>query len=215
MAESLNPTLISRIYCALHADWTQTAAARRAAAAGLVVLAGVAALRPDPAARHVDVVVTTHDVGPATALGRGDVVLESRLAATVPDGAANDPTAVLGAILTGPARRGEILTDLRLLGRRLAEATAGPNARMVPVHPADGALADLLQPGDVVDVVAAAETDSGTGVPRIVATGGVVVLVSGAAHNGSDRVVLLALPQTAADNVAGTTLVQAVTLTLH
>jgi hypothetical protein len=124
---------------------------------------------------------------------------------------------VAGSTLAGPARRGEVLTDVRLLGRRLAESTAGPNARIVPVHPADGALADLVRPGDVVDVIAASGTESRTN-PRIVATDAVVVLVS-AKHKDQaatgDRVILLALPAGSANAVAGAALVQTVTLTLH
>lgn len=219
MAESLNPTLISRVAAALHTDWVHSVPVRRVAAGGLVVLAGVAAVRPDPAGKQVDVVVTTHDIGPGTALTADDVSVQSRLAATIPDGAAVDPATVLGARLAGPARRGEVLTDLRMLGRHLTEAAAGPDARIVPVHPNDSALADLLHPGDVVDVVAAAQTDPGVdsqATPRVVAAGGVVVLVSGDRRNTTDdRVVLVALPAAAATAVAGATLVQPVTLTLH
>ena len=50
---------------------------------------------------------------------------------------------VVGSTLAGPARRGEVLTDVRLLGPRLAESAAGPNARIVPLHLADSALLDL------------------------------------------------------------------------
>ncbi|MGH3561022.1 MAG: SAF domain-containing protein, partial [Mycobacterium sp.] len=110
---------------------------------------------------------------------------------------------------------GEVLTDVRLLGERLAEATAGPDARIVPVHPADGALIDLVRPGDVVDVVAASDTDPHAS-PRIVATGAIVVLVSDRQKGAADdRVVLVALPATAANAVAGAALVQTVTLTLR
>jgi len=38
-----------------------------------------------------------------------------------------------------------------------ALSAAGPDARIVPVHPADSALIDLVRPGDVVDVVAASD----------------------------------------------------------
>ena len=44
MGESLNPTLLSRFSRALRPDFTRTLLARRVAAGGLVVLAGVAAL---------------------------------------------------------------------------------------------------------------------------------------------------------------------------
>ncbi|PRC52097.1 flagellar biosynthesis protein FlgA, partial [Mycobacterium sp. ITM-2017-0098] len=63
--------------------------------------------------------------------------------------------AVVGTTLAGPARRGEVLTDVRVLGPRLAESAAGPDARIVPIPLADAALMDVLRPGDIVDIVAA------------------------------------------------------------
>jgi Flp pilus assembly protein CpaB len=213
MAESLNPTLATRVSQSLRADWTRTVLARRVAAGGLVVLAGIAAIRSNPEGDRIEVVVATRDIGPGTALTADDISLESRLAATVPDGASADLPKVLGAKLVGAVRRGEVITDVRLLGERLAEATAGPDARIVPIHPFDGALIDLLRPGDVVDVVAASNAGPQAS-PRIVATGGIVVLVSDN-HAAGDRVVLVALPAADANAVAGVALVQTVTLILR
>lgn len=215
MRESLDPAWISRVSQSLRPDWTRTVLVRRIVAGGLVVLAGIAALRSNPDGDRVQVVVAVRDISGGSALTDADVILESRLATTVPDGAPTDLAAVRGATLTGPARRGEVLTDVRLLGQRLAEATAGPDARIVGVHPADGALIDLLHPGDVVDVLAALDTDPQAS-PRMVATGGVVVLVSEQQKStGDERVVLVALPATAANAVAGAALVAKVTLTLR
>ncbi len=195
--------------------------ARRVAAAGLVVLAGLAALRSNPDGDCAEVVVAARDLRPGAALTLDDVHLEKRLAATVPDGSQEDLGAVVGSTLAGPTRRGEVLTDVRLLGTRLAESTAGPGARIVPLHLADSALIDLVRVGDVVDVLAAPATDAQpTGQPlsRVVATDAVVVLVSArqkAQAADSDRVVLVALPARVANTVAGSALGQAVTLTLH
>ena len=88
------------------------------------------------------------------------------MATTVPDGTQSDLAAVVGATLAGPARRGEALTDVRLLGPRLAESAAGPNARIVPVHLDDTALLDLIRAGDVVDVLAAGADTPGAPTPR-------------------------------------------------
>lgn len=193
--------------------------ARRTAAGLLVVLAAVAALRPDPAGERTDVVIALRDLTPGTPLRDGDVTVESRLATTVPDGATGDIGVALGATLTGPARRGEILTDVRLLGTRLTEASAGPDARIVPLHLADDALVDLIRPGDVVDVLAAGSTDIGPDAPpEVVATEAVVVLVSAepAGPAGSaQRVVLVALPRHAANAVAGAALTRQITVTFH
>lgn len=219
MAESsLNPSLVSRISAFLRPDWTRTVRARRFAAAGLVMLAGVAALRSNPEDDRSEVVVAAQDLRPGTALTPGDVRLEKRSATTLPpDGSQADLDAVVGSTLASPTRRGEVLTDVRLLGSRLAESTAGPDARIVPLHLADSALVDLVRVGDVVDVLAAPVTDSPAAL-RLLATDAIVVLVSAqqkAQAADSDRVVLVALPARLANTVAGAALGQTVTLTLH
>jgi len=214
---SLNPSLSSRISQWLRPDWSRTVLARRIAAAGFVVLAAVAALRPNPDGEHAQVVVAARDLGPGAALTTDDVRLEKRLVPTIPDGSQSDLSAVVGSTLAGPARRGEVLTDVRLLGRRLAESAAGPEARIVPVRPADSALTELVRPGDVVDVVAASDAGS-QAAPRVVATSAIVVLVSAkqkAQSATADRVVLVALPAAAATAVAGAALTQTVTLVLR
>ncbi len=198
-------------------DWSRTVLARRIAAGALVLLAGVAALRPDPDDDRTSVVVASRDLMPGAELTADDVRIETRSVPTVPDGSRTDVGSVVGATLAGPARRGEVLTDVRLLGRRLAESAAGPDARIVAVHPADSALIDLVRPGDVVDVVAAAE-GSTQATPHVVATDAIVVSVSAkpkAQSANTDRVVLLALPASTATAVAGAALVATVTLTLH
>jgi Flp pilus assembly protein CpaB len=221
MGESLNPSPASRLAQALRPDWTRTAAARRVTAGALVVLAGVAALRPDPADGRADVVVFAHDLAPGVELTTADLRIESRSKTTIPDGSQADPATLVGSTLAGPARRGEVITDVRLLSPRLAEATAGPDARVVPLRLADAALLDLIRPGDVVDVLAADSATPGGAVdeqPRVVATDAVVVLVSEEVTSpgrGDDRVVLVALPAHTANEVAGASLTQAVTLTLH
>mgnify|MGYP005809713519 CR=1 FL=1 len=222
---SLNPSLLSRLSTWLRPDWTRTVLARRVAAGGLVVLAGLAALRSNPAGDYAEVLVADHDLRPGAALTPADVRLEKRLAATIPDGSLADVSAVAGSTLAGPTRRGEVLTDVRLLGSRLAEAAvaskAGPGARIVPLRLADSALIDLVRVGDVVDVLAAPPTGSPEtpqAVPKVVATDAVVVLVSTKPKvqaGDGDRVVLVALPARVANSVAGSALGQVVTLTLH
>jgi hypothetical protein len=216
---------LRRVSTSLRPDWTRTVLARRVAAGGLVVLAGIATLRSNPDGDRADVVVAARDLRPGTALTLDDVRIERRLAATVPDGSQANLGAVVGSTLAGPTRRGEVLTDVRLLGSRLAEAAigpkAGPGARIVSLHLADSALTDLVRVGDVVDVLAAPATDSpatGQAVSRVVATDAVVVLVSAkpkAQAADGDRVVLVALPARVANAVAGSALGQTVTFVLH
>lgn len=217
---SLNPNLFGRLLL-LRPDWTRTVLARRVAAGGLVVLAGVAALRSNPAGDYAEVVVAAHDLRPGAALTPADVRLEKRLVTSIPDGSLADVNAVTASTLAGPTRRGEVLTDVRLLGSRLADSTAGPGARIVPLRLADSALIDLVRVGDVVDVLAAPASpgpEPPQVAPRVVATDAVVVLVSAkpkAQTADGDRVVLVALPARVANAVAGSALGQAVTLTLH
>jgi Flp pilus assembly protein CpaB len=218
MGESLNPSPLTRLWFGLRPDWTRTVAARRAAAGGLVVLAAVAALRPDPSAGTTDVVVAARDLTPGVELGPDDVRVESHSAPTVPDGFQADVADLVGSTLAGPARRGEVLTDVRLLSPRLAEATAGPDARIVPLHLADGALLELVRPGDVVDVLAVdAQGGAEQTAPRVLARGAVVVLTSATkkAPGGGEGVVLVALPAQQAVDAAAASLSQAVTLTFH
>jgi len=218
MGESLNASLTSRLVAGARPDWTRTAMARRVTAGALVLLAAVAALRPDPTDGRTDVVVATRDLAPGVELVASDVRVESRSVATIPDGATTNGTDLVGATLAGPTRRGEVLTDVRVLGSRLADATAGPDARIVPVHPTDAALLDLVRTGDVVDVLAVSEADDGSGEQRsrVVATNAIVVLVSAASKDrGRDGVVLVALPVVKANEVAGASLTQAITLTFH
>src|SRR4051794_4613423 len=180
MGDSLNPSVVTRLSAALRPDWSRTLAARRIVAAALVILAAVVALRSDPQGDRTEIVVATRDLAPGVELTADDVRLETRTAATVPDGSQSDVDTVIGATLVGPARRGEVLTDVRVLGPRLAESAAGPDARIVPLPLADSALLDLVRPGDVVDVLAAGTSDGGGGDarPQVVATNAVVVLVS-------------------------------------
>ena len=215
--ESLDPTLLTRLREVLQPDWVHSVRTRRIAAAALVLLAGAAALRADPAGAHSAAVVAIHDLTPGVVVTAADVRVENRLTATLPDGTAADVGAVVGALPAGPVRRGEILTDVRLLGTRLTESAAGPDARVVPLELAQSAVLDVVREGDVVDIVAAPQSDPDAA-PRVVATHAVVVLVSaepGGIAAAGDRVVLVALPVAAANAVAVATLDHAVTLTLH
>jgi Flp pilus assembly protein CpaB len=217
MGDSLNPSVLSRLLAA-RPDWSRTLAARRIAAGALVILAAVVALRSDPQGDRTEIVVATRDLPSGVELTADDVRLENRTAATVPDGAQSDVDAVVGATLAGPARRGEVLTDVRVLGPRLAESVAGPDARIVPLPLADSAVLDLVRPGDVVDVLAAGSESDADARPQLVATNAVVVLVSEkpkGAGNGSDRVVLVAVGAHTANEVAAAALLQTVTLTFH
>ncbi|HPX35559.1 MAG TPA: SAF domain-containing protein [Mycobacterium sp.] len=217
----LNPSALERLSRALRPDFTRTVRARRIAAGLLVLLAAAVALRPDPAGAYRPVAVAARDLSPGIALTADDVRTENRSAATLPDGIQSTDQ-LIGSTLAGPARRGEVLTDARVLGSRLAGLSAGRDARVVPLRLSDSAVLDVIRAGDVVDVLGATTgaASGGDPHPRVVAANAVVVLVSpnGPASTrgpGDDRVVLVALPAAAATALAGATLVQSVTLTIH
>ncbi|MEU8102231.1 SAF domain-containing protein [Nonomuraea muscovyensis] len=121
---------------------------RRAIAAllaGTGVLLGYSALRPAPG---TPVLVAARDLSPGV-LRAGDL----RLAPLhhPPDGAIRSDA--VGRVLTGPMRRGEPLTDARLLhSLRLPPGTVA-----TPVRISDADVARLISPGSTIGVLAAWE----------------------------------------------------------
>ncbi|SII43824.1 SAF domain-containing protein [Mycobacteroides abscessus] len=224
MARSpLDPTALQRISAALRPDWARTVLARRIAAAILVLFAALLAFRPDPADDRAEVVVAARDLSPGAILSSDDVRLEKRSTTILPDGVRTESATLFGATLAGPVRRGEMLTDVRVSGPRLAESAAGKDARIVPVPLADAATVDMIRTGDVVDILTVAGHEPGAArdtpaEPTVLASGAVVVLVSpkpAAKGVGTERVVMVALPPQQANRVAAIALVQAVTLTFR
>lgn len=126
---------------------------RRPAAALLAAVAaasGLAAARPHPAGARV--LVAARDLTGGAVLGPHDVVERVLPARAVPAGAVR---AAVGRVLSGPVRRGEPLTDVRLSGSGVPLRIRDPAAVAVPVRLADAAVARLLHAGDRVDVLAA------------------------------------------------------------
>ena len=140
--------------------------------AGLVagaVATGLTAVAPPPPARAA-VLVAAADLDAQRPLRTADVSTVSLPPDAVPDGALRPGDAVDGRLLAGPVRRGEPLTDVRLVGPGLLSALGAAVA--APVRVADAGEAALVRPGDRVDVLAAS-TDPGTGAsgPDAVAAG--------------------------------------------
>jgi hypothetical protein len=167
---------------------------RRAAAGGLIVLAGVIALSPPDLPAGEALVAVTRDLPVGTRIEGEDLQIVHDAAA--PDGAVRDPVTVVGRILAGPARRGEIITDVRLADPVGPEP--GPGRVAVPVRPADPAIVDLLGPGMHVAVVVVTEA----GDASVLAGDAVVLVVPAKSDRGStDRPVVLAVPAEAADPI--------------
>ncbi|MEW1836583.1 RcpC/CpaB family pilus assembly protein [Nonomuraea angiospora] len=116
-----------------------------AALAALAVMSAFIATRPEPSPT---VLVAARDLSPGP-LGPGDLTLAALN--HPPTGAVR--AAAAGQILASPMRKGEPLTDVRLLhSYRLP-----PGMVATPVRIADAATASLLTPGATITVLAAGE----------------------------------------------------------
>lgn len=134
---------------------------RRTLAAALAagsVAAGVSVLSPAGPATAA-VLTAARDLPWGASLTASDLRRVALPVDAVPDGAVLDEADVRGRLLAGPMRRGEPITDVRLVGPGLLAASAEEGAGLVatPVRIADPEAAALLRAGDTVDVLAAAE----------------------------------------------------------
>jgi Flp pilus assembly protein CpaB len=173
----------------------------RALVAGALTATGVLAALPAlaPAAGpSVLVVAAAHDLQPGHPLTTGDLTTVALPQDLVPAGAVTDVTAALGHAAAGAVRRGEPLTDVRLLGAVLVQ---GAGLVAVPLRLADPATLALLHAGDRVDVLAAPTSAEGAATSAVTVAAGVRVLAvperTDATADGG-LVVVAATPATAA-----------------
>lgn len=127
-------------------------------AAGLAagaVAAGLTAVVPPPEPR-VEVLTAARDLPAGAVLTPDDLVVASVPDALLPGGALSGPAGAIGRLVAGPVRRGETLTDVRLLGAGLLPAGGDGSEVAVPVRVAEPAAAALVEAGDRIDVLAAA-----------------------------------------------------------
>lgn len=192
----------------------RTATLRRLTAVLLVLAAVILAVTERHRDRHDFAVVASRALAPGMELTSGDVQLIALPAGAVLPGTLHRLDQAVGARLTGAIGAGEPVTATRLLSSRLPSALTGdPRARLVPVRPADAAVAGLLRAGDVVDVL-----DEHAGV---LAAGAVVAVPAGSAGRGTagpgslPPPVLLALGEKAAHRVAASSLANSLTVVMH
>ncbi|MFL6129375.1 MAG: Flp pilus assembly protein CpaB [Mycobacteriales bacterium] len=142
---------------------------RRVLAVVLLVAAVVVALRPEapsstlgppPAGRAV--VVAARDMPAGTILAKPDLRTAELPADVVPAGTALEVQPLLGRTVAGPVRRGEAVTDARLVGPGLTTGLGARESSAVPVRLADAAAAALVRPGDRVDVLGTPVDTAGT-----------------------------------------------------
>lgn len=159
---------------------------RRAVTAALAGLCLVCSLEAAAPSRPVTVgvLVAVRDLSGGSPLSAGDVALAQLPPSVVPAGALRLTADAVGRTLAAPVRRGEPLTDVRLVGARLVDAL--PSGLVAsPVRLADPAVAVLLQAGDRVDVLAA-PVDAALGARTTVVAAGVPVLAVPAIDPTSD-----------------------------
>jgi len=186
-------------------------------AAAAVALA-LTAVSPEPEP-GVPVLTAVRDLAAGSPLSAADVVAVAVPRSIAPAGALSAAEQVTGRLITGPVRRGEVLTDVRLLGTNLlgtAPGATGPGVTgpgpgqgspappasvttaagedvAVPVRVAEAATGALVRPGDRVDVLAASAESGPT-----------AAVVAGGAR-------VLSVPQLGDDAAEGTLLVLATT----
>jgi Flp pilus assembly protein CpaB len=119
-------------------------------------------------------------------LTAADLAVVALPTAAVPTGALRSAVHVTGRLLAAPMRRGEPLTDVRLLEPSLLAALPEPDLVAVPVRVADGsAAAALVHAGDIVDVLAVADPAAGGPASPATVAAGVRVLAVPARDTGT------------------------------
>ena len=136
----------------------------------VAVAAGIRAVAAPPPPR-IEVLVAAHDLPGGVVITPTDLVSVPFAPGSVPDEVSGSP---VGRMLAAPLRRGEPVTDVRLVGPDLVAGRAGVTA--VPVRLPDAGMVALLEVGDRIDLVAA--DPQGTGA-RVVASGVPVLAVPG------------------------------------
>lgn len=182
--------------------------------AAAAVLTCLRALAPPPP-ETVPVLTAARDLPSGAVLQDEDLVTVRLPEGSAPAGLARAQEAV-GRTVAAPLRRGEPLTDVRLVGRRLLDGYPGLVA--VPVRIPDAGAAALLRVGDRVDLLA---TDpAGTAPSSVVAPAVQVIALpaSDEATNGigavTGRLIVVATTQSVAEEVSAQAVRGFLTLTL-
>lgn len=145
------------------------AARRRLAAAALVALAAASAAADlrHPGRGRETVAVAARGLAAGHRVTADDVAARGIPPEEVPEAALAGPAAAVGRTLAGPVTAGEVLTEARFTGTRLAELLTGRgDAAIVAVTPGDPGLLPALAVGDAVDVLAAGAGAAATPVAR-------------------------------------------------
>jgi Flp pilus assembly protein CpaB len=120
--------------------------------AALAVLAGLRAVSPPPPAT-APAVVAARDLSGGDVLEPRDLTVVELPPDAVPAGATASPAPLVGRTTAAPLRRGEAVTDVRVVAPSLVSGYPGLVA--VPIRLGDAATLPLLSVGDRIDVMAA------------------------------------------------------------
>ena len=149
------------------ASWHRRKLAIVAAIAAVLTAVAAAAPQAPPTLR---VVRATTDLTSGAIVRSSDITVSSVAEDALPRGALVDPTAVVGRRSIGPVAEGQVLTALDLSGTSWG---IGPGHVIAPLRLADPEVAVLLQPGSIINVIAA----DPEGQANVVAAGVRVLLV--------------------------------------
>jgi pilus assembly protein CpaB len=174
---------------------------RRLAALTCLLLAAASALTgrsrerdgPSGSVPSAQVVVAARDLPAAHPLTLGDLTVATWPRRLRPAGSTAAPSRLVGRRLAGPVGAGEAITVARLVGAGLT--TGLPAGTVAAAVRTDAGVADLLHPGDHVDVLAGPAGDDDAGIPPSVSSPTAAVVAQGVA-------VLAVLPPSA-DAVTG------------
>jgi pilus assembly protein CpaB len=171
--------------------------------AGLIVIAVaivVARLSPKPAPTTA-IVAAARDLPAGAVLRAADLRTIALPPAAVPLGATTEVAALVGSQLSGPLRRGEPLTDVRLIDGVLSRPAIGQVS--APVRLADSQAAQLLQPGQRIDVLAASTAVGDAGSPGSASAGAGSGSGSAIATVVAADVMVIAIPVASAPSGGG------------
>jgi Flp pilus assembly protein CpaB len=178
--------------------------ARRLAALGCVVLAVSSAIGGRRATgsdrRLTAVLVMTRPLPVGSTLAAADLRATTWPAELAPPNRIDAPAAAVGRRLAGPIGAGEAVTTARLVGVDLTARLAG-GLVAVPVPLADPAAAPVIQPGDVVDLLAGPTAPAQAA--RLLAGSVLVLAVLPASEPGVDADLVVAVPVTAEESLSG------------
>jgi pilus assembly protein CpaB len=130
-------------------SWHRRKLAVLAAIAAVLTAVTAAAPAGPPTLR---VVRATGQLASGTVVSAGDVEVAAVVEAALPRGALSDPAAVIGSRLVGPVAEDQVLTRLDVVS---GPVVTGAGHVVAPLRLADPDLATLVQPGAVIDVIAA------------------------------------------------------------